>query len=87
LQDKRYILRRYDIMAITDTYQTKSIKIIKDRDEKPKGFGYVEFEELDGLKDALAKSGVVSECLSYFRRKMTHGHPESLQPDRPGQCC
>lgn len=35
------------------------MKIIKDRDEKPKGFGYVEFEELDGLKDALAKSGTV----------------------------
>jgi translation initiation factor 4B len=35
----------------------KSIKIIKDKDEKPKGFGYIEFEELDGLKDALSKSG------------------------------
>ncbi|KAG2071795.1 RNA-binding domain-containing protein [Suillus decipiens] len=38
-------------------HQTKSIKIIKDRDDKPKGFGYVEFVELDGLKDALAKTG------------------------------
>ncbi|KAK7032956.1 translation initiation factor 4B [Favolaschia claudopus] len=37
--------------------KTKSVKIIKDREEKPKGFGYIEFEELDGLKDALAKSG------------------------------
>lgn len=35
----------------------KSVKIIKDREEKPKGFGYIEFEELDGLKDALAKTG------------------------------
>ncbi|KAK0469949.1 putative citrate synthase [Desarmillaria tabescens] len=35
----------------------KSVKIIKDRDDKPKGFGYVEFEDLDGLKDALARSG------------------------------
>lgn len=40
--------------------QTKSVKIIKDRDEKPKGFGYVEFTDLDSLKDALAKSGTVS---------------------------
>lgn len=40
--------------------QTKSVKIIKDRDEKPKGFGYIEFAELDGLKDALTKSGTVS---------------------------
>ena len=38
----------------------KDIKIIKDRDEKPKGFGYVEFETLDGLKDALTRSGGVS---------------------------
>ncbi|KAJ3513095.1 hypothetical protein NLJ89_g3135 [Agrocybe chaxingu] len=37
--------------------KTKSVKIIKDRDDKPKGFGYVEFEDLEGLKDALSKSG------------------------------
>ncbi|THV02772.1 RNA-binding domain-containing protein [Dendrothele bispora CBS 962.96] len=37
--------------------KTKSVKIIKDRDDKPKGFGYVEFEDLDGLKDALTKTG------------------------------
>ncbi|CAE6435289.1 unnamed protein product [Rhizoctonia solani] len=35
----------------------KSIKVIRDRDEKPKGFGYVEFESLDGLKSGLGKSG------------------------------
>ncbi|KAJ7178724.1 hypothetical protein C8R43DRAFT_974205 [Mycena crocata] len=40
-----------------ESSKTKSIKIIKDREEKPKGFGYIEFEDLDGLKDALAKSG------------------------------
>ncbi|KAF9267650.1 hypothetical protein L218DRAFT_954843 [Marasmius fiardii PR-910] len=37
--------------------QPKSVKIIRDRDDKPKGFGYVEFEDLEGLKDAIAKSG------------------------------
>ncbi|KAF8651000.1 hypothetical protein AX16_004986 [Volvariella volvacea WC 439] len=37
--------------------KTKSIKIVKDRDDKPKGFGYVEFEDLQGLKDALEKTG------------------------------
>jgi RNA recognition motif-containing protein len=37
----------------------KDIKIIKDRDDKPKGFGYVEFETLDGLKDALTRTGGV----------------------------
>ncbi|KAJ6549192.1 hypothetical protein B0H10DRAFT_2129119 [Mycena sp. CBHHK59/15] len=37
--------------------KTKTIKIIKDREEKPKGFGYIEFDDLDSLKEALAKSG------------------------------
>ncbi|KAF9456341.1 hypothetical protein BDZ94DRAFT_1275903 [Collybia nuda] len=37
--------------------KTKSVKIIRDREDKPKGFGYIEFEELDGLKEALVKSG------------------------------
>ncbi|KAI9066107.1 RNA-binding domain-containing protein [Trametes sanguinea] len=36
---------------------TKSVKIIKDREDKPKGFGYVEFNDLDGLKEALTKTG------------------------------
>ncbi|PPQ63920.1 hypothetical protein CVT24_010318 [Panaeolus cyanescens] len=35
----------------------KTVKLIRDRDEKPKGFGYIEFEDLQGLKDAIAKSG------------------------------
>jgi translation initiation factor 4B len=37
--------------------QLKSIKVIRDRDDKPKGFGYVEFDTLDGLKSGLSKSG------------------------------
>ena len=40
-------------------YQVKSVKVIKDRDERPKGFGYIEFEDLEDLKDALARSGSV----------------------------
>lgn len=39
--------------------QVKSVKIIKSKDEKPKGFGYIEFEDVDGLKDALSKTGSV----------------------------
>ncbi|GJJ08663.1 hypothetical protein Clacol_002882 [Clathrus columnatus] len=38
-------------------HKTVSVKIITDRDGKPKGFGYVEFDELAGLKFALTKSG------------------------------
>ncbi|KIJ12009.1 hypothetical protein PAXINDRAFT_54322, partial [Paxillus involutus ATCC 200175] len=38
-------------------HKTKSVKIIKDRDDKPKGFGYIEFAELDALKEALLRTG------------------------------
>ncbi|KAJ3502005.1 hypothetical protein NMY22_g18732 [Coprinellus aureogranulatus] len=46
-----------DIAAHFSEFKINSIKIIKDRDDRPKGFGYVEFESLDGLKDALSKTG------------------------------
>ncbi|KAG8832561.1 hypothetical protein FRC17_001124 [Serendipita sp. 399] len=36
--------------------EVKTVKIIKDREDKPKGFGYVEFMTLDGLKAALEKT-------------------------------
>ena len=41
-------------------FQTKSVKIIRDREDKPKGFGYIEFEDVEGLKEAIAKSGSVT---------------------------
>ncbi|TFK40088.1 hypothetical protein BDQ12DRAFT_680318 [Crucibulum laeve] len=50
-------LTEQDLEQFFGDTKTKSIKIIKDRDEKPKGFGYVEFEDVEGLKDALQKSG------------------------------
>ncbi|KAF6757126.1 hypothetical protein DFP72DRAFT_891753 [Ephemerocybe angulata] len=50
-------LTESDIESHFSEFKTNSIKIIKDRDDKPKGFGYVEFETLDGLKDALSKTG------------------------------
>ena len=50
---------RFDAVLRSPLSQTISIKIITDREGKPKGFGYVEFVELEGLKGALAKSGSV----------------------------
>lgn len=44
---------------LPESIQIKSVKIIKSKDEKPKGFGYIEFEDVDGLKDALLKTGSV----------------------------
>ena len=37
--------------------QTTSIRLVSGPDNKPKGFGYVEFQTLDGLKAALALTG------------------------------
>ncbi|KAH6913230.1 hypothetical protein BKA70DRAFT_1369887 [Coprinopsis sp. MPI-PUGE-AT-0042] len=34
-----------------------TVKVIKDRDDRPKGFGYVEFQSLDDLKEAITRSG------------------------------
>ncbi|KAN0064965.1 Eukaryotic translation initiation factor 4B [Thecaphora frezii] len=34
-----------------------SVRIVTSHDGRPKGFGYVEFETLDGLKDALTRNG------------------------------
>ncbi|KAF5375611.1 hypothetical protein D9757_008541 [Collybiopsis confluens] len=50
-------LSEADLEDFFSSTKTKSVKIIKDRDDKPKGFGYVEFEELEGLKDAIAQTG------------------------------
>lgn len=35
---------------------TVSVRLVSGPDGRPKGFGYVEFETLDGLKDALSRS-------------------------------
>ena len=38
--------------------QVTSVRIVEDKlDRKPKGFGYVEFETLDGLKKAIELNG------------------------------
>lgn len=39
--------------------QITQVKIISDREGKPKGFGYVEFATVEGLKLGLAKHGMV----------------------------
>lgn len=52
-------LEEADLGAFFGTPEVvKEAKIIRDREEKPKGFGYVEFFTVDGLKDALTKNGV-----------------------------
>lgn len=56
-----------------ESVQIKSVKIIKSKDEKPKGFGYIEFEDVDGLKDALLKTGSVRPPFLIWASLLTLG--------------
>ncbi|KAK0557363.1 Eukaryotic translation initiation factor 4B [Tilletia horrida] len=46
-----------DVAQYFAPHTAVSIRLVTGHDGKPKGFGYVEFESLDGLKDALSRSG------------------------------
>ncbi len=47
-----------DIQDFFQACQVTSVRIVEDKlDRKPKGFGYVEFATLDGLKRALDYNG------------------------------
>lgn len=47
-----------DVNQFFHECQVKEVRIVRDRmDDKPKGFGYVTFETLEGLKTALNISG------------------------------
>ncbi|KAF9926965.1 hypothetical protein FBU30_003607 [Linnemannia zychae] len=46
-----------DIESFFRESKVTSIRIMKDYEDKPKGFGYVEFDSLDSLKRALERSG------------------------------
>ncbi|GAA6033463.1 hypothetical protein JCM8097_001410 [Rhodosporidiobolus ruineniae] len=46
-----------DIASFFDGLAVKSIRLVSGQDGKPRGFGYVEFETVDDLKNALTASG------------------------------
>ncbi|KZT58100.1 hypothetical protein CALCODRAFT_482636 [Calocera cornea HHB12733] len=53
-----YDLTEADVEEFFAPHKLVSVKIIKERDDdRPKGFGYVEFEDLEGLKVGLERSG------------------------------
>ncbi|BGP20686.1 hypothetical protein JCM10213_001067 [Rhodosporidiobolus nylandii] len=47
-----------DIAGFFDGLGVKSIRLVSGQDGKPRGFGYVEFETADDLRNALSASGV-----------------------------
>ena len=52
-----YDVKQSDVEDFLAECQVTSVRIVEDKfDHKPKGFGYVEFSTLDGLKAALTKS-------------------------------
>lgn len=47
-----------DVSDFFQDCEVSSVRIVEDKmDRKPKGFGYVEFATLDGLKKALTLNG------------------------------
>ena len=76
---RRELLSGYLFSVHEVVSQTKSIKIIKDRDDRPKGFGYIEFATLDGLKDALARSG---QNFASRTVRVSVAEPRERAPDR-----
>ena len=52
-----YDVTSVDVETFLQDCQVSSVRIVEDKlDRKPKGFGYVEFSTLDGLKNALTRS-------------------------------
>lgn len=52
-----YDVTRVDVEGFLSDCQVTSVRIVEDKlDQKPKGFGYVEFATADGLKKALEKT-------------------------------
>lgn len=52
-----YDVTSSDVEGFLSDCQVSSVRIVEDKlDRKPKGFGYVEFSTLEGLKTALTKS-------------------------------
>ncbi|CAO1625478.1 unnamed protein product [Sympodiomycopsis kandeliae] len=70
-----------DVADFFAPHNTVSVRIVTDRDGRPKGFGYVEFETLDALKDALAKSGA---SLAGRPVRVGVAEPPKSTSDRPG---
>ncbi|KAI9320564.1 hypothetical protein BX666DRAFT_1909195 [Dichotomocladium elegans] len=59
-----------------------AIRLIADRDGRPKGFGYVEFDDLEGLKLALDKSG---QTLNNRTVRVSVAEPPKERPGRPAR--
>ncbi|KZV77275.1 RNA-binding domain-containing protein [Peniophora sp. CONT] len=74
-------LTEQDLESFFDGLSVKSVKVIKDRDERPKGFGYVEFGSLDDLKGALERSGTP---LAGRTVRISVAEPPKERDGRPG---
>ncbi|RUP43597.1 hypothetical protein BC936DRAFT_136961 [Jimgerdemannia flammicorona] len=80
-----YVLRESHVSRIHFFVypQISKIRIVKDHDEKPKGFGYVEFEDQESLKNALTLSG--EQFNSRQIRINIAEPPREREPRSPGE--
>ncbi|RUS31719.1 hypothetical protein BC938DRAFT_477220 [Jimgerdemannia flammicorona] len=72
-----------DLGGFFDGLKISKIRIVKDHDEKPKGFGYVEFEDQESLKNALTLSG--EQFNSRQIRINIAEPPREREPRSPGE--
>jgi len=79
-----YEVREDEIKDFFSGCEVTNVRIVEDKlDGKPKGFGYVEFGSLDGLKKALA----LSETEFMGRRvKISIAEPRKSSPTSLQQC-
>lgn len=67
------------LAAIFDSLKVKSVKVIRDKDGKSRGFGFVEFEDKESLKAALQRTWQYSLCGRLIRVRIADPPKE-----RPG---
>jgi RNA recognition motif-containing protein len=49
-------------VGLTAATKIANIRVLRDREtDRPKGFGYIEFEDLESLKQALTLTGEVNK--------------------------
>jgi len=74
-----YKLTETDLQEFFSASKVNSIRIIKDRDDKPKGFGYVEFDDLPSLMAALELHG---ECIGNRAIRVSIAEPPKVYVKR-----
>ncbi|KAI6027042.1 hypothetical protein EDC04DRAFT_175405 [Pisolithus marmoratus] len=71
------------LAAIFSSLKVKSVKIIRDKDGKSRGFGFIEFEDKESLRAALRLTWRETLCGRPIRVRIADP-PKESQAQRPG---